>query len=166
MTEYGINEDTSAMRVHVCPKARKLYVFPTESGRSAVTSKSQVNGFQPGIEYATARGTLVCPTSISSVRIVFMDTADALKYCEEWPTDRKGKWAEDLVADYLEAGRIPLPFSAKTCRDVRLQFAGKDMIASGSFTIQVKCDGPGGIGYGASGKLFLQTHELNPLNKH
>lgn len=163
MTAHGINADLSDFRIHVCPISTKMYLFPTSKGREAAD--------RCGAEHfgETSRGKKVPVQNIEWVRWIAVDRSDwaAADIRETDREDIRGKKAEVLVLKYLREGRIGVPLNSYVVSDVSNQFRGVDIkTEAAEFTIQVKCDYRGGIGNGATGNLYIETHERNPRRLH
>ena len=168
LTDYGIHNEKSDVRAHVCPVARQIYVFPTTSGVEAIESGRyrEVDGFQEGVEGRTASGFLVPPMDIAQVvRIgVRRGVWDHIRITASDSLPEKGGKSTRLVATMIYKGMLPIPGVAYTDPDLDIQ--GTDILFSaGEVTqhIQVKCDFRGGEKrYGGTGNLFLQVAERNP----
>jgi len=173
LIDHGIQTENSHLRVHVCPVVEKLYVYPTRRGIEAIHSGlfRKVNGYQKGIETATASGYLVPPFEIKEcvALSVRSEVWDYLRFSETDHLTVKGKKAERLVLQMIKRGLFPIPAMPTGITDKDIQIRGADIIIkSGSLTkddivIQVKCDYKGGEREaGGSGNLFLQVAECNP----
>jgi len=160
----------------VCPKAERVYVFPTERGLKAISSGRYpfVNGYQDGIKTATAGGYLVPPFDIElCVGIALRPTVwSALSWSDAKDADAlrwKGKQATALVMGMLKRGLFPIQALGTEIDDADLQIDGTDIVVKAGairqqdIIIQVKCDLPGGEKPGGSGNLYLQTEECNPF---
>ena len=173
---FGIQNEASDVRAHVCPLVQKIYVFPTEEGRKTLHRGQwkKRTAYQPGVNGATALGYLVPPFAIPrcialEVRVC---TWDAIGFDENDDTTDKGNKAVRLVRAMILNGLFPLPWKVNNLDVVEeksVQIDGDDIIVTiGSFTthIQVKCDYRGGDkSLGGTGNLFLQIAERNPLGK-
>lgn len=177
LVDYGIQNERSDIRVHVCPTVRRVYTYPTSCGIDAInTGKYRARlGYQPGVEYATAKGYLIPPMDIP--RCVCLQLPDIawgwIAFRREDSTTTKGDKATRLVAVMLKRGMLPIPALGVevACRD--LQISGTDIfvpqgaLRDRSIHIQVKCDFDGGSReLGGTGNLFLQVAECNPLGRH
>jgi len=174
--EYGIQNEASDIRAHVCPFVRRVYVYPTEEGRRVAISGKWPKrpAFQPGVEGATAEGYLVPPLAIPRcVGIEVREEAwDFTAFCESDDTTMKGKKAVRFVAQMIRAGIFPLPYSVGNLDadpTETMQIRGDDIIVdlgANRVHIQVKCDFKGGDkALGGTGNLYLQVAERNPLKK-
>jgi len=173
---FGIQNEQSDLRAHVCPLVRRVYVYPTAEGRKAVLSGAwpKRSASQPGVEGATAEGYLVPPFAIRRcVSLEFSPAAwDTIALKEGEDTSAKGQKAVCLVAGMIRNGVFPLPYSVEGLNadpDKTMQIKGDDIIltlGAEQVHIQVKCDFRGGDkAQGGTGNLFLQTAERNPLKK-
>lgn len=177
LVEYGIQNEGSHVRVHVCPTVRRVYVFPTECGKMAIeTLKYQKkHGFQPGYEGPTAEGYPVPPEDIERcVEICLRDTSwDSISFSLDDSTEEKGNKAVKLVKAMLRNGLLPLPAEGREVKDKDMQIQGTDILIKANslyheeIRVQVKCDYPGGRKeLGGTGNLFLQVAECNPFGLH
>jgi len=177
LVEYGIQNDNSHVRAHVCPTVRRVYVYPTKEGISAIETGAFrcVYGHQPGIDTPTAKGYLVPPFSIR--KCVSLQVSDAvwesLAFNEQDGLGEKGQKAVRMVLGMLRNGLFPIPAIGANINDLGLQITGTDILidrtAIGKFDVhvQVKCDFPGGeASLGGTGYLFLQIEECNPFGIH
>jgi len=174
--DYGIQNEGSDLRAHVCPVVRRVYVYPTAEGRKAALSGQWPRrpAYQRGVVGATAEGYLVPPFAIR--RCVALEVRaeawTAATFSESEDTSTKGQNAVRFVAEMIRAGVFPLPYSvgnldADPTR--AMQISGDDIIVdlgANRVHIQVKCDFRGGDkALGGTGNLYLQVAERNPLKK-
>lgn len=171
---YGIQNEESDIRAHVCPKIKRVYVFPTKSGQEAIEkSKNNTYGYQENVSYPTAIGKRIPWQKIKScISIGFRDSAwDAMHFSEKDDTSVKGKKAVRLISEATKNGLFPIPLIDKCDSSLskEIEIKGQDIIvhvAGQIINIQVKCDYLGGDKkLGGTGYLYLQTHEINPLKK-
>jgi hypothetical protein len=170
---YGIQSEESHLRAHVCPKVKRIYVYPTSCGIAALQNGIETLGYQPGAIGPTANGRRVKPFDIEKcVALQINDKVWKLfKFKKDESTTVKGEKAANLVKAMITAGIFPLPISCLVDTDMskRIQIQGADVFVwtlKGRIHIQVKCDFIGGERYlGGSGYLYLQTAERNPLKK-
>lgn len=174
LVHYGIQNEESDIRVHVCPEIRRVYVFPTKSGQEVIKKhKRNTNGYQKGIVYPTGRGKRIPWQKIKKcISIEIRDSAwDKIKFSKKDNTSIKGRKAVTLILAMVENGLFPLPLESKyeSLLPKKMEIKGQDIIVHSekqTTIIQVKCDYPGGDKtLGGSGFLFIQTHEINPLKK-
>jgi hypothetical protein len=171
--DYGIQKEQSDIRAHVCPKVRRVYVFPTEEGRKALAKGVKLPAYQPGVEGPTALGHCVPVWCIRKCVCLQVKPAawDAIGFSPEDDTSVKGHKAVRLVVGMIQNGLFPLPLtgSSNASLSPELEIAGEDIRVSvneQTIAIQVKCDYPGGaVELGGTGNLYLQTAECNPLSK-
>lgn len=176
LVEYGIQNETSDLRAHVCPNAGMVYVYPTKRGLQAIDSGKypKVNGFQPGIDTATSEGYLVPPSDIWGCMPInarwHMDRIGKVLF--SWSTTDKGLWAVNVVAELLKWGWFPLWGNSSVVEETDVQIKGIDIVITSSARVQVKCDFDGGEpkkprprGSRVTGNLFLQVAECNPFRQ-
>lgn len=171
LTDYGLFDEQSDIRVHVGVASRSLYVFKTQAARTFLSvwghRYEQRPAYQPGVQGMTALGWKVPWKDIPSIRKV---------YCPSYPlwsdfrrtesTSDKGKKAVAVVQAMLTEGHFPLWVSANETIDTKMQINGTDLIVWHKTRIQVKCDwNAGDGGEGCTGNLYIQTAERNPLRK-
>lgn len=173
---YGIQNERSDLRAHVCPVVRRVYVFPTEEGQRIIKTGKwrRTAGYQKGVDGPTAMGYLVPPFAICRcIALEVRDVAwDAVRFSDEDDTTTKGHKAVLLVENMIRAGLFPLPYVIHECETElakAVQIDGDDIVVltgANRVHIQVKCDYPGGDKtLGGTGNLFLQVQERNPLKK-
>jgi len=176
LINYGIQNEQSDIRVHVCPTVKRVYVYPTICGLRAIETGNYPihNGYQKGVDEPTAKGYLVPPFDIEKcVGLVFRQIAwDTVRFSPDDTTTVKGQKAVRLVEALLKSGLFPVPFLGTEITDKDIQIEGTDIIVNlgigeeKSLHLQVKCDYPGGEReLGGTGNLFLQVAERNPM-KH
>jgi len=177
LVDYGIQTEKSHIRAHVCPKARRVYVYPTPNGIEAIESGAYISrpGYQSGISMPTSLGYLVPPFDIAECVALAIrpDAWDYLNFSDEDSLTDKGNKAVRLVKGMLKRGLFPIPAIGTEITDRDLQVDGTDIIIRAGairqqdIVIQVKCDFPGGErDLGGTGNLFLQIAECNPLGIH
>ena len=173
LSDHGIHNESSDVRVHVCAGVRRVYSFPTRSGKIAAElhKKDAYFAYQPGVSGPTATGVRVQPDDISGCVELALDERVWKRWDEVPDTDTsvKGLKAQKVVVWMLRRGMLPLPVaSVDEIADMKLQHSGTDiMVNCGNRTVrlQVKCDIHGGsAGLGGRG-LFLQLSERNPLGR-
>lgn len=165
LIQYGILNEESDIRAHVCPLAKKVYVYPTQSGVYTVQSGSYkvVPAFQNGIK--TAEGYLVPPLHIPRIQVVEPPANywNVVGFRDFDSLGSKGEKAVRLVKGLLINGLFPLWTQGQVITEKSLQISGTDILVSSSFKIQVKCDYKGGEGRNTTGNLYLQISECNPF---
>jgi len=177
LVRYGIQNEHSHIRVHVCPRARRVYVYPTIRGIEAIESGKhrRVYGTQSGVSFATSEGYLVPPFEIRECVSLSINPNvwRHMNFNESDDTSTKGGKAESMIVQMLKRGMLPIPAIGENIADADMQISGCDIyikpnaLRKQEIVIQVKCDYPGGESeYGGTGNLFLQIAECNPLRKH
>jgi len=173
LIQHGIYEDESDWRIHICALIKIAYVFPTQAGKEAIKNTSSIEkiAWQKGISYPTGRGYCIPPNQISDCLQYHIPTHVWNQYQFEYydSCGIKGRKAALIAKTMIEQGFIKIPMTHIDIENKDLQIKGYDLIVSPKYgkSIQVKCDYNGGDKkLGGTGNLFLQTHELNPLNIH
>lgn len=169
LVQYGIAEEETDMRAHVCVVVRRIYTYPTKPAVRLVTTKKfpVAPAFQGNQK--TAEGYLVPPSVIPYIRQFelpdFYWTAVPIR--PEMTTSEKGAAATKLVQLAMQDGLIALPLQAHLITNLELQIKGVDILVNFDAGIQVKCDYNGGPkAFGGSGNLFIQISEANPFKRH
>lgn len=164
---HGIQSEDSDLRAHVAVQAKMLYVFPTKDILPLLAAYPLRKAFQPGVDAPTALGHCVPLGKIPKLRSLAISPQRLVGFHRHLSTSEKGAKAVAVVADFLRAGRFPLPANAYDVKDVDLQISGVDIIVKGTWKIQVKCDYDAGRGKDGTGtgNLFLQVAERNPLRR-
>lgn len=170
LIEYGIQNEESDVRAHVCVLAKRVYIYETSAGRKAIDPLKHrpVEVKTKGI--VTAKGYLVPPQDIKGVRIVEIPASwsgfTRLNIEATDSTAIKGDKATLIVRGLIITNKFLLfPGVAKEVTDHVLQVKGVDIRVV--MNIQVKCDFRGGHKeYGGTGNLFLQTMECNPFKQY
>lgn len=172
--DYGIQNEESDLRTHVCFKAGIVYVFETSAGRKAIERYDYKDKFagQPGVNGPTGKGKAVPIEAIRGVTETYIPDLLIRRYpiFREDDTSVKGRKAEAIVKEIIRAGRFPFPnkWNHVNPACVDIQHVGVDLIViyPHEIRIQVKCDYLGGSKMlGGTGNLFLQTAERNPKRK-
>lgn len=167
LVDYGILQEVSDYRCHVCFGEGNVYIYRTEAGKKAIASGwyEERSATQEGIEGVTARGYPVPVDEIDGIRCVEIPVVCLrhLPITPKSPTTEKGKIAALTVTFMLRNGLLPLEIGAKDVGDQKMQVEGVDILVNSAFRIQVKCDWNGGRR--GTGNLFLQTAECNPLRR-
>lgn len=172
--EYGIMQEKSDARAHVCPVVQRIYVFDTEAARKAIREGNHPirDASQDGIDGRTATGWLVPVSNIPGIVSLRVRecTWQALDFSPQHSPSHKGREAVRLVTAMIKRGCFPFPAYADSTVDLSTEIDGTDIIASTPSQdrhIQVKCDRRGGRKeLGGTGNLFLQKAERNPLDRH
>ena len=170
--EYGLLEERSDLRVHVSPKTRRLYVFPTPEAQKLITDFPDRYPLKPawqdGVDYATGLGWVVPCRDLPLLRIVeITDEAQWVGFNPKHAPRTKGRRAAALVKWAIENGLVPLRVRTDETQDVARQIKGADLLVVAHLRIQVKCDWYAGPKkFGGTGNLFLQKAEANPLKSY
>lgn len=170
LVEHGIQNEASDLRAHVCVLAEKVYVFRTADAVKIMNYGIELGRYlpvsirQPGVDVVTA----ICyPVPVGDLRTIEVSAQRLIReqrFSPQDSTSAKGKKAVNVVTQLIRMGWFPLlAVHAEDSTDFDLQVSGVDILIAGKWRIQVKCDYKSGIGNGCTGKLWLQTHECNPL---
>jgi hypothetical protein len=167
LVDYGIFEENSYIRAHVGPIAKTVFVFKTADMIKHIQNSTYPikPAKQHGVDQITAHGRVV-PCNLNFIRSV---SWDAFPWWESFDKDasttRKGKLATRLVLRLMRLGLFPLWVIPEEVTDIKLDILGTDILISGVWKIQVKCDFTAGPkeNIGCSGNLYIQTAEINPL---
>lgn len=171
LVEYGIQTETSDMRVHVCVVARRLYVYPTRAGLTEVESGKYkplpVYQWVNGRKVLTAEGYAVPVTAIHPCTVVYLPDSFWMEAPQKTDsTSVKGQKAEAIVMAAISYGYLPVVMKVSKVVDLSGQIAGGDLRVSVDALMQVKCDFEGGHReFKGSGHLYLQIKEANPLKR-
>lgn len=171
LADHGIQQDKSRYRVHVCYRAKRLYIYETAAGRRIAASDQwrYRPAYQDGVAGPTAGGYLIPPTSIPGCRAIQVDRTlwQAYALAPQDSTSDKGRKAEQLVLAAIRQGTIFGPVeNARQIKTKPAQYDGVDILVAQHGTVQVKCDAPGGdIALGGTGNLYIQMEEINVLHR-
>ena len=176
LVPYGIQNERSTVRGHVCPGVKRVYVFPSDAGNEAIASNRyrKTTAGQPGVDGPTAEGFLVPPMDIRCCASIELRPLawERIYFDDREDTSTKGAKAVWLVERMVYAGLfpLPLPLGGVDCDPSKeVQIEGDDIIVritNSEVRIQVKCDFWGGeAALGGTGNLFLQVAERNPLHR-
>lgn len=163
LTDYGIKNEGSIARVHVCFQVRQMYSFGTAAAIVAMEGCQKRLAFQEGI--VTAEGHLVRPRDILGCR----QTAIPDVLMEHDPgtngeLGNKGRAALAVAMQAIRWGMVPLPLVCEEIVSVREQRNGGDICFEAG-VVQVKCDYRGGPEMlGGTGHLYIQVAESNPFH--
>lgn len=169
LVRYGIFEENSDVRAHVGPIARCVYVYKTREMIEDITNNEYkiVPARQEGVDVVTAEGFLV-PFDRPFIRpIRWHSTPWWEVFCITESTTKKGRKAVNVVKEIMRNGRFPF-WVIPTEADISLDVNGTDIIVSGRWKTQVKCDftaGPRKL-KGCSGNLYVQIAECNPKKRY
>ena len=162
--EYGIADEQSDIRAHVCFPGRHVIVFRTQDMVALVEAKEYPHkpAYQPGVDGRTAMGYCVPLGDVSPI-YVLRSSAEFWAYYDygKMSLAEKGDAAVDVVAAAIKANRFPLWVCGIVTSDKDLDISGTDITVRATRCIQVKCDEKAWDG--GTGNLYIQTHERNPL---
>jgi len=177
LVDFGIQNENSDQRAHVCPVVKRVYVYPTVEALKLIKNCAypKRNAYQPGCKQQTAEGFLVPAKHIP--KCIGLEVRNSvwayIDLKEDQDTTLKGQKAVCLITGMIKKGLYPIPALAEEVKARDLQIDGQDIILKWSrdeqdaHIIQVKCDFKGGPkNLGGTGNLFLQTAERNPKKKH
>lgn len=163
LIEHGIHNETGDLRVHVCFGTRSIYIFFVEDVLKAIEKNNYIEmpARQNGYDGVTALGYLVPPHDISRcIRITMTDEDMA------YAPDKNADTSEKGVAAAIVAKRYIPPHRRNEDATLEEDKKGTDYFAKGK-KVQVKCDWMGGeTDIGGTGNLFIQSSEINPLQKY
>jgi len=167
--KYGITEEQSDIRAHVCFPGKQVIVFRTQDMVSLLRKKGsmypQRPAYQPNVSGATAMGYCVPITDISPCFNLQSEHYDWDRHnYESMNLAQKGDAAVDVVLAAIKANKFPLWVCGIVTCDKELDISGTDITIRASRRIQVKCDEKAWSG--GTGNLYIQTHERNPLKIH
>lgn len=178
LVEYGIQNEGSDYRAHVCYPIMQVYVFATQNGRRGV-ERAKTAGIKPKPvrtgDMVTAMGYPVPVSWLEDVREVQipLDIWKRYHIDDFQTTTQKGQMAAYIVFEMLKRNLIPLPVQPNHADSLGLQLNGTDILINSDLKMQVKCDLPGGSstradynGRAATGNLFLQESECNPYKRY
>ena len=164
---YGIIQENSHIRAHVGPVAKCVYVYKTADMIQAimVNEYRKLPAYQKNYDGITGYGPIVPLSKVPFVIPVKWRSVEWWKnFKDADDTTDKGKKAVTVVTQIMRLGRFPFFVVPQEVTDINMDIEGTDIIISGKWRVQVKCDwkaGPKEI-EGCSGNLFVQTHEINP----
>jgi len=139
LVDYGIQNEHSHIRAHVCPVVRRVYVYKTQDGIAAINTGNhrQTHGYQDGVTSPTASGYLVPPFEISGcVSIAFAPRVwkhKSLRFSQSDNLKEKGAKAECLIRQMLVRGLFPIAIVATKITSKDLQMRGGDIIINSNF---------------------------------
>lgn len=157
--DYGIQNEESDLRAHVSVCNATVYVFPTESGRAAISSgavkgKPAYTGQTiTAFGYPTPLRTISKLQSIKIPRWLF----EQQNFMQSDTTSEKGRKAVNIVKEMLTRGLISISLNPTEITEKSLQIKGTDIHVTANCKIQVKCDWRAG----ETGNVYLQVAERN-----
>lgn len=166
MIKYGIDEEESDIRAHVSLPGKCITVFRTADMRALLERNSYPTRMagQKGVDGFTSKGHVVPITDVNPKYIL---TSKFYQW-DKWDHDamscgEKGDMAVDCVRAAIIANKFPLWVCGIVNDQVEIDIEGTDILVSSRRRIQVKYDWLAYPKPGGSGKLYIQTHECNPL---
>ena len=173
LIEYGIQNEASDIRAHVCVTTERMYVYSTTSGVETIEKGDyrMMPAFQwvNGQSMKTAEGYLVPPEDIEGciTKTIPQSLIEHYSFDRSDSTSIKGNKAVGVVMSFIQAGHFPFIAEGQVIDDRNLQVSGTDIHVGIDKKIQVKCDYNGGPReLGGTGNLYLQVAECNPLGRH
>jgi len=168
LVDYGILQEESDYRVHVGPRARKVYWFKTQEavdyceGNDIPKHQTYTDGIVTAIGYTPYWQDIPNIQSADPPEEIWI----RLDFSRYDAPSVKGEKAE-LVYEYcVNKNIIVLPMKGvQRIEDVETQLRGIDCILIPP-TVQIKCDYYCGDGPGCTGNLYLQVSECNPHSSH
>lgn len=166
LVEYGIMNEGSDYRAHVCIGSGTVELFPTEEGINAIRAHSYElkGGSQPGYSLNTYAGYAVPVADICGCECIPIpfDIFESVAVDKWSSTSAKGRESARIIKEMADRHLIRVPVKLEEQHELKAQIDGVDAttVIYGGHRIQVKCDYSGGR-YGTK-RLFLQTHECNP----
>jgi len=167
LIEYGIKQEQTDYRCHVCFGEWRIYIYKTADGRKAIESNAYASrsAKQPGVDHITALGYAVPVNHIPGIRGVEIPFwRGHCPVTKDSSTSEKGRAAVRCIQAMLERGLMPISLGSSEVGNQKMQIQGTDIVIYCQLRIQVKCDWDGG--FNGTGNLYIQTHELNPLGRH
>lgn len=169
LIEYGIKQEKSNIRAHVCPAAKYVYVYQTKVVQDLIQRQAYREVSVTTNGQTTAKGLLVPLDDIPGLRRVPIADKmwEKMDIQSDQSTSVKGRKAHELVEKLIERDRFPLFNKPISITNLDLQYAGVDLMVVEDKKIQVKCDLKGGDKrHGGSGNLFIQTYESNQYKQY
>lgn len=186
LVEHGIQTESSTLRAHVGVEAGIVYVFSTKNALRVISSKTYkrrpVKSEVEGQQIITATGYAVPVLDLSPRQVYARDIINSVGFVNGGylSSSDKGRKAQLVVEGLLKSGRFPLPVSPAIVSDANLQRDGYDLIVSGEWRVEVKCDWRAGVVNNVfhapadrerltqvlTGNVYLQIAECNPLGQH
>lgn len=169
LTNYGIEQERTDIRIHVCVRVKRLYVYSREAALLAIRTHQYAikSAYQDGMK--TAEGYAVPWNDIADCREVWLHGSywRVNPIRDDMSTTEKGAAAAHIVSRALQGGYVPLPMQVLEVTDRATQIDGVDLVTRCALRLQVKCDFHGGERkFGGTGNLFIQLSEANPYQRH
>lgn len=173
LINYGIFEEESDYRIHVCPVVKRAYCYPTIPMKEMLRFNASVLQKRTARQgkLVTAEGFIVPIQMIPELQEIQIPELLLVRhrFFEDDSTTKKGQKAVQISKALLEQGLVQIAVSVEEINDIELQIKGGDtqVIVNSGVIFQIKCDKNGGSKkHGGTGNLFIQTHECNPHHYH
>lgn len=168
LVPYGIQSETTDLRIHVCVAARRVYIYDTDAAMRAIATRRYRTAPAYTGETKTAEGYLVPPDAIPGCRSIAIPADWLAHFSEADSTSVKGDKAMRLVERLARDFGIPVRANLRIVTDTSTQISGIDaVIEQPRRRIQVKCDWHGGRReHGGTGHLYIQIAEANLYQRH
>ena len=163
--DYGIHNEASQIRAHVCVMVARLVVFPTREALRVMERFPQKPAFTSGIDDGpTAIGHVVPVKAISHLRSIAISPERLRGFHRHLSPSVKGDRAVEIVKAAMKEGRFPIWIEGEYVTEKEIQVEGFDLEIRGKWRVEIKCDFDGGEPRPpGTGNLFLQIRERNPF---
>lgn len=174
LIKYGIEEEQSNYRIHVCGIFNIAYSFNSESMIDFINANNFSSRDVYSYGVVTAKGFLVPLKKSIQVGIVKEHILPSYIWsnCPDSSERNKGIWAVGVARKSIENNIVTFESSIKTQEIHTLveQINGKDiLVVNNKISVQVKCDLRACFKnhhQKGTGNLFIQTHECNPTKQY
>lgn len=175
LIEYGIRQEKTDYRIHVCGLSNVCYVFETAKMVQYLNVNEdklrQVDVKTYGV--ITAKGYLVSIANFLNLGIgkEYILPSYIWKNVSEKDSEKnKGVWAVGITKKAIESNIIVFNFVVKEETNIVKQIQGQDLlIVNNELKVQVKCDFRACLKQQherGTGNLFIQTWECNPTKQY
>ena len=155
LVEYGIEDETTDYRAHVCPLVRRVYVFETKSGIEAVKESGLESvavysacakhwGHKPDCPICSGKGKVLTALGFP-VPVTTIPGVVEVSLPREWwekagidesqSTSEKGDRAVRIVAGMIKTGRFPFMVSQEFITDRDIQISAFGRVSGGGFFV-------------------------------
>lgn len=175
LVKYGIEEENSDHRVHVCGLFNIAYSFKSEEMLEFINANTFKARDVSSYGIVTAKGFLVPIKKASQVGVIKEHILPSYIWtpCNKESSEKnKGIWAVGVAKKSIENNIVTFDSSIQTKEINTLveQINGKDiLVVNNKISVQVKCDLRACYRHhheNGTGNLFIQTHECNPTKQH
>lgn len=160
--DYGIQTESSDVRVHVCVIAQRVYIYRTAVCHDLVALRGHEQRGAKIDGQLSATGYLVPPENIPGCRS-YLIPPDLITSANLRLTDselRKGEKAAEIAKQMLRRGLMVVPLDVEDIPENTIQQVSGIDLHVRPVRLQVKCDYRGGERkHGGTGNLFIQTAE-------